>query len=188
MSLPKSFTLETPRLRLRILSLEDIPFVFSASQYPGFTEGMLWEPPSEAPELEGSHLRAVKAWESGRAYAFTIEDKHSGAFLGRISIRQTDEPDLWNMGFWTHPDHQKKGIMSEAVAAVIKFGFEYLDAQEVEACYALWNKASERVLQKNGMRFVRYIKEGFMKNGEWVEENLLSIRREDWEKGSMEMG
>lgn len=184
MSIPNSFTLETSRLRLRLLSLEDIPFVFSASQYPGFTDGMLWEPPADASELVGSHQRAIKAWEAGRAYAFTIENKNSAAFLGRISIRQTDELELWNIGFWTHPEHQGQGFMSEAVAAVINFGFEQLEAREIEACYALWNKASERVIQKNGMQFVRYIPEGFKKNGEWVEENLYSIQKQDWEKRS----
>ena len=70
--------------------------------------------------------------------------------------------------------------MTEAVKAVIDFGFRQLKAREVEACYALWNKASERVLQKNGMQFVRYLEQGFQKNGGWVAENLLAIRREGW--------
>ena len=41
---------------------------------------------------------------------------------------------------------------------------------------------SERVLKKVGMRFVRYIPEGFKKRGQWVEENLLAIERAEWEK------
>jgi ribosomal-protein-alanine N-acetyltransferase len=181
MAIPKSIVLETPHLRLRIISQEDLPHVFSASRHPGFTDGMLWEPPEKEEDLMAPYLRGIDAWEKGEGYGFTIENKDSSAFLGRISIRKTSTPNLWNLGFWTHPDHQGKGIMSEAVGAMIQLGFEKLDAQEIEACHALWNKASARVLEKNGLQFVRYIKEGFKKHGEWVEENLLSIKRNSWE-------
>jgi ribosomal-protein-alanine N-acetyltransferase len=179
MSLPKSLTLETPRLRLRIPALDDLPFVFSASRQPGFTDGMLWEPPQDESELIAPYQRGIKAWEEGTSYGFTIEDKISGTFLGRISIRKTDQVDLWDIGFWTHPEQQGQGYMSEAVGAIIHFGFERLNAREIQACHALWNKASARVLEKNGMRFVRYIEKGFKKRGEWVAENLLAVSRDD---------
>lgn len=180
MSLPTSTILETPRLHLRIISQKDLPHVFSASRHPGFTNGMQWEPPEKEEELMAPLLRGIQAWEKGEGYAFTIENKVSSEFLGRISIRKTSTPKLWNLGFWTHPDHQGKGIMSEAVQAVLHLGFEKLQAEEIEACYALWNKASARVLEKNGLQFVRYIKEGFKKHGLWVEENVCSIKREAW--------
>ena len=72
--------------------------------------------------------------------------------------------------------------MSEALKAIIDFGFIRLEADEIEACHALWNKASEKVLQRNGMTFLEYIEKGFQKNGAWVPENLLEIRRADCEK------
>ncbi|PHN07873.1 GNAT family N-acetyltransferase [Flavilitoribacter nigricans] len=181
MLLSGNFTLETLRLRLGMPAPEDLPFIFSASRYPGFTDGMLWYPPENMEELEEPLQRAISAWERGEAYAFTIADKHTSDFYGRISIRPTSEAGGWNIGFWTHPDHQGKGIMSEAVGAVIEFGFTQLQAREIEACHAIWNKASERVLQKNGMRLVRYIEKGFKKHGKWVDENLLAISREEWE-------
>ena len=184
MPIPKSLILETPRLRLRIPASEDNPYVFSATLYPGFNDGMLWDPPAKEADLVQPLGNSLQAWEEGKAYTFTIEDKDSGQFLGRIAIRKTGQEGTWNVGFWTHPRHQGRGIMTEAVKAIIDFGFEQLNAREVEACYALWNKASERVLQKNGMQFVRHIEQGFLKKGEWVEENLLAIQRSDWESES----
>jgi len=70
--------------------------------------------------------------------------------------------------------------MTEALKGVLKFGFEELSAVKIEACHALWNKASEKVLKRNGMMFERYLEQGFKKNGQWVEENLLVINREKW--------
>lgn len=180
MTIPNSLVLETERLKLRIPQAEDIPHVFSASQYDGFTDGMLWEPPESEEQLIESLQNSLQAWNDGSGYAFTIEQKESGAFLGRISIRKTKEEGCWNIGFWTHPAHQGQGIMTEALQAIIDFGFTQLSAAKLEACYALWNKASEQVLRKNGMEFIRYIEKGFLKNGKWEEENLLGIERGGW--------
>jgi ribosomal-protein-alanine N-acetyltransferase len=182
MTFPNSFFIETKKLKLRAPSLEDIPYIFTASQYEGFTDGMLWEPPKQEDELKINLKKSILAWEQGEGFNFTIVNKATDDFLGRISIRKTEEDNLWNVGFWTHPKHQGKGIMKEALKAIIDWGFEQLKADEIEACHALWNKASERVLKSGGMIFLRYLEKGFLKRGEWVEENLLSIRREIWEK------
>lgn len=181
MKFPTEFTLLTERCRLRYISREDIPHIFSASRYKGFTDGMLWEPPETEAELIKPYQNNVKAWEEDSAYAFTIEEKITSEFLGRISIRSESEPNVWNLGFWTHSKHQGKGYMSEAVQAIIDFGFRELDASRIEACHATWNMPSERVLKKAGMTFLRHIPEGYQKRGEWVAEDLLGISRQSWQ-------
>lgn len=178
MQLPLSFTLTTPRLLLRQPLASDIPHIFSATRYAGFNDGMLWEPPEKIEDMKDSVTKSLKAWESGNGYTFSIELKETRAFAGRIAIRKEKEPDHWNIGFFTHPEHQGKGIMTEAVKAILELGFTTLKAQRIEACHALWNKASEAILKKNGMTFIRYIEKGFQKKGEWVDENLLIIDRE----------
>jgi len=178
--IPTSHTLTTPRCRLRSITEEDIPHVFRASQFPGFTDGMLWEPPAREEELREYHELNLRAWEDGSAYCFTIEAQDPILFIGRIIIRKQKEESTWDLGFWTHPEQQGKGYMTEACQAVLHFGFEALHADTILACHALWNRASEAVLKKNGMVFLRHIPKGFKKKGEWVEENLLGLNREQW--------
>jgi [ribosomal protein S5]-alanine N-acetyltransferase len=180
MNIPTSLIIETERLFLRIATPDDIPFVYSATLYPGFNDGMLWEPPAGPEELSDPHKNFIKAWEDSSAYNFSIIKKSDQLMTGRISIRRTNEDNTWNIGFWTHPKHQNQGYMSEATSAIIKFGFVTLGAEKIIACHALWNKASEKVLKKNGMIFSKYIENGFQKKGEWIEENLLEIKRTDW--------
>lgn len=141
---------------------------------------MLWDPPNSEYELVAPYENNVKAWAEDSAYCFTIETKEPLAFVGRISIRKKEEKNLWDLGFWTHPKRQGKGYMSEAVQAVIGFGFLELQASRIVACHALWNKPSERVLKKSGMTFIKHIPEGYKKNGKWIEENLLGITRNEW--------
>lgn len=183
MHIPTSFTIETQNLRLRLPSREDFPHIFSATRYEGFNDGMLWEPPEHISELEAPLLRSIAAWEEGRAYGFSIERKSDQQFYGKTSIRKTDEDLVWNIGFWTHPQFQGQGIMTETVAGLLEFGFQKLSAIRITADYALWNKASEKVLKNNGFAFVRYIEHGFQKHGKWVPENHMEISREDWSNG-----
>jgi ribosomal-protein-alanine N-acetyltransferase len=175
MKYPKTLILKTENLKLRIPSKKDFSYIFSATRVEGFNDGMLWEPPKSEDEMIEPLERNLRNWEQGESYTFTIEDVDSGDFLGRIAIRKTKENDIWAIGFWTHPKHQEKGIMTEAAREVIRFGFEKLLAEKIEACHALWNKASEKVLKNNGMKFVRYIEKGYQKKGKWIEENLLAI-------------
>lgn len=181
MKLSKSYIIETQRCMLRCVSLEDIPHVFSATRYQGFNDGMLWEPPTEKEELVEPYQRSIISWENGEAYTFTIEPKDSKNFIGRISIRKGEILGVWNIGFWTHPIYQGQGYMTECAQAIIDFGFSELKAEKIEACHALWNKASERVLQKIGMNYIEYVSQGFVKKEKWVEENRLGISREDWQ-------
>ncbi|MEM7368434.1 MAG: GNAT family N-acetyltransferase [Bacteroidota bacterium] len=177
MSIPTTFTIETQNYRLRLPSRADFPFIFSATRVEGFNDGMLWEPPETMDELEAPLLRGLEAWKEGRAYGFAIERKTDQQFLGRISIRKTDEELVWNIGFWTHPDFQSQGVMTEVIGGILTFGFQELSAVRITADYATWNLASEKVLHNNGFSFVRFIEHGFQKHGQWIAENHVAIDR-----------
>ena len=180
MSLPKSFTIESENLRLRIPSKADIPHIFSATRVVGFNDGMAWEAPKTIRELDAPLQRNIESWMIGKEFAFTIEHKKTSEFLGRISIRETTIEKVLNIGFFTHPNHQGKGIMTEAVKSVLHFGFTHLKAIRIEATYAIWNKGSEKVMHNNGMQFFKFIEKGLLKNGKWVAENAVAIDYEDW--------
>lgn len=178
--LPKDLTILTPRCQLRIPSEKDIPFVFSATRHPGFNDGMLWEPPATIGELQEPLRKCIQAWEQGLSYSFTIDGRHGGEFIGRISVRHTSEPGVWDLGYWTHPDQQGKGYMSEAVQSIVRFGFESLQAGRIEAAYATWNIPSKVVLEKAGLSFVKHLPEGFQKRGQWIAEDQVAVTRTAW--------
>ena len=179
--IPKNTVLQTHNYQLRIPDASDFDFVFSATRYPGFNDGMLWDPPQNKQELIAPLERSIQKWEAGIAYNFTILSKtHPLIRLGRVSIRKLDEPTVWDVGYWIHPEHQGKGVITEALATVLEFGFSRLGAQKVMAAYATWNKASEKVLKKNGFQFVQLIEKAFQKKKQWVSENEYELTKEDW--------
>jgi ribosomal-protein-alanine N-acetyltransferase len=184
MNLPLDFQLTTARFRLRAPSDADIPHIFSATLYAGFNDGMLWDPPATVEELQEPLRRNLEDWTLGRAFSFTIEMREASVFVGRVSIRPTLQPDLWDIGFWVHPTLQGQGFMKEAAGAVIDFGFERLSATAIESRHATWNVRSRRVLEHLGMTEVEYLAQGFKKRGEWVPEFRMRLDREQWTRNA----
>ena len=181
MKIHKNTLLHTRRFILRIPDETDYELIWSASRVPGFNDGMQWDPPSSKDELVLPLKRSLTAWDDGLGFTFTIESKkRGGERLGRISIRKTEVEGVWNIGYWTHPDHQGKGVMTEAVACILEFGFLQLKSDAITACTTTWNKASEKVLLNNRFTFSRYIEKGIKKNDQWLPENEYIISRDKW--------
>jgi [ribosomal protein S5]-alanine N-acetyltransferase len=178
--IPQDFTIETARCLLRCPSAEDLPDIFSATRFAGFNDGMQWEPPATIDELDEPLRENFLAWDEGKMFVFTIADPASDRLIGRVGIRKTERMNVWNLGFWTHPEHQGRGYMTEAVTAIMAFGFDLLGATHIEASYALWNKSSKRVLEKVGMKFIAYIPHAFQKKGRWIETNKMRINKQEW--------
>ena len=179
--IPPDLTIETARCKLRRPLVEDIPAIFAASRFTGFNDGMRWEPPATIAELDEPFRANSLAWDAGEVFTFTIADLSSNLLLGRIGLRQTKFTDVWDLGFWTHPEYQRRGYMTEATIAMMAFGFDRLDATKIEAGHALWNKGSQRVLEKVGMKFIEHVPHSFQKNGRWVESNKMMITKQEWQ-------
>lgn len=178
--IPLDTVLHSPRCRYRIVEEDDAVHSWSASRHPGFCDGMAWDPPASVEELRGGGEEAARRWREDRAYAWSIEAADTGAFVGRIAIGRTDEPEVWTLGFWVHPDQQRRGYATEAVTCLIGFAFERLEAKRVTAAAATWNETSLRVLERAGMQRVGTEPHGFRKQGRWVEEAVHAIDRDAW--------
>lgn len=79
--------LHTKRCRLRCVTSADEEYVWSASRHPGFTDGMLWNPPATKEEMRPFTEQAIANWGNDERYCWTIENKDDGRFIGRIKIR-----------------------------------------------------------------------------------------------------
>lgn len=170
--------LETQRCRLRALHRDDALHIWEASRHPGFTDGMLWNPPETMEEIHAFTDEKLALWGT-EEYCFTIEAKDTGDFLGRITLRATGKPDVWDIGYFLHPKAWGKGYMTEAAEEVLRFAFEDIGAASVESRHFLWNEKSGNVLRRIGMTHVGIVKE-VEKNGELVEENKYRMTKEEF--------
>jgi len=176
LEVPINTILSTERLRLRAPVLSDVEFVWSASRFEGFNDGMTWDPPRNKIELVDITKRNIREWKEGSSFTYTSELKNTNAPIGRVGIRHTTCSTVWNIGFWVHPDHWGQGYAFEAALVVLDFGFSVLHASKIVTAHAIWNTRSKRVIEKLGFQFTGENPCGFMKHDKPVAEYEYEIR------------
>ena len=67
--------------------------------------------------------------------------------------------------------------MTEALRAVIKFGFEEMNLNRIEAQHETTNPASGRVMEKVGMKKEGVLRQRLLNKGKFVDVALYSVLR-----------
>jgi ribosomal-protein-alanine N-acetyltransferase len=105
----------------------------------------------------------VQAFASGKGCAWIIEHRHSKIIVGAIRFNRIDKKWKWGeLGYESHPDFWGKGLMTEAVHAVVGCGHQSFGLNRIEAWTLPGNAASDRVLKKAGFRY-----EGMLRQKAW---------------------
>ncbi|WP_228112192.1 GNAT family N-acetyltransferase [Streptococcus mitis] len=86
--------------------------------------------------------------------------------IGDISIVELHEEDLsCEIGYVLGKNYLGRGLMTEALKAVLDFCFTQADFQKVRARYASLNPASGRVMEKAGMSYLKTGANGVERKG-----------------------
>jgi ribosomal-protein-alanine N-acetyltransferase len=83
------------------------------------------------------------------------------------------------MGLWIGTPYQGKGYGTEAVQQILQYGFTKLEMQKVEAKIFVGNTASRKAFEKCGFQLEGTIRRCEMKRGEFIDEWLFGILREE---------
>lgn len=102
-----------------------------------------------------------------------------GRAIGAIGIHP--QADIWcknaEIGYWLAEPYWGKGIITEAIQAIVKYGFATFELERIFARPFGRNTASQKVLQKTGFVFEARIEQNLFKNGAFEDELIYSIRR-----------
>lgn len=178
----EQLTLETPRLRLRPLELSDASDIQKAASTRGIADTMISLPhPYPEGEAERYIARQQAEREAGRTFTFTINKKAEEWFCGLIEVRDIDrEHSQGELSFWLAVETWEQGYMSEAVQAVVRYGFEDLGLNRLYAYNMLRNPASGRVLEKNGFKQEGLLRQRVRKWGQYEDVVLSAILQQEW--------
>ena len=174
-------TLETDRCILRKLSLDDTDDMYEYSSNPDVTKYLTWSPhPDKAYTLE--YLMYLQnRYKTGDFFDWAIICKDSGKMIGTCGFtRFFFAHNGAEIGYVLNPAYHGKGIGTEVVGRVIKYGFENLSLERIEAKYMIENEASRRVMQKNGMIFEGVRRKGLLIKGVYRDVGVCSIIKEDF--------
>lgn len=79
------------------------------------------------------------------------------------------------IGYMLHADHWRKGLMEEAVKAVIQFGFTNMQLHSIEAHINPANAGSAGLLEKLGFAREAYFKEDYYFRGQFLDTAIYSL-------------
>lgn len=163
--------LESQRLRLRKITEEDCKDLYQYMTNPLVRSNTSFEPQTLLfPARLFRYFTAC--YESLEDLHFAIELKQSNKIVGVCSLQYWDQlKGKARLGYLLSPACWRQGYATEAAQSLIAFGFETLGLDRIEARCSWDNPASERVLQKCGMNYVKAMPIGSRERGD-VESTL----------------
>jgi aminoglycoside 6'-N-acetyltransferase len=165
--------LEGNNVNLRVVEKGDLPLIAEWLNNPLFFNYAPFPQRSRA-ELERQYdsLPSESKW-------FVVEKK-DGSKIGFIYHEL--EGSQTEIGYALLPSERNKGYGTEAITIIVDYLFLTRQIVRIQATTDLRNKASRRVLEKNGFQREGIIRKAGFVRGQWRDEYLYGILREEWKE------
>jgi len=172
--------LKTERLRLRPFTLDDEAAVFALVSDPEIARFVRFEAHRSSDETRAFLELVQQYYERGNPFAWAIVLRENGRLIGSCGfVSQAPERRSAEIGYWLGKPYWGQGYAVEAARALVRFGFEQIGLDRVEAKCFLENRAGQRVIEKLGMRFEGMDRSEMIK-GEYPELRLYGISNLEW--------
>ncbi|MBQ8292605.1 MAG: GNAT family N-acetyltransferase [Bacilli bacterium] len=171
--------IQTKRLVLRPLILDDAEAMYKNwASDSRVTKYMTWDVHQNVEVTK----EIIKIWmnefNNSPNITFGIEYLENHNLIGTISFFKVDLSfKETEVGYCIAYDYWNKGIMTEALKAVLKFGFQTLGFEKINACHDSENPASGKVMMKAGMKYVSSSERIISKNIQLIN---YSLTKEEW--------
>jgi ribosomal-protein-alanine N-acetyltransferase len=173
--------LRTARLVLRQITEADGEGLFAIFGSAEVTEFYLWEAFTDV--AQGHELAASSAalFASREAIRWGLTLPGVPHIIGTCGYGRWSQENQYSvLGYDLARPYWGKGLMSEAVAAVLGVGFEQMNLHRVEATVMTGNTASEAVLTRAGFQREGLLRDRVLKAGQFRGVSMFGLTRPDW--------
>ncbi len=175
-------TLETERLWLRKLRPDDKTAIFAYASDPQVTEHTHWYTHEKLIESMVFINSVMQDYDMGDVAPWAIVHKADRKLIGTGGFNQ------WNtrqkraeIGYAIARPYWGQGYTTEAVKAMIAFGFRRMQLCRIQTRCLTANVASARVMEKAGMHFEGVLRQYAQVKGKQVDLKLYAIVKADFE-------
>lgn len=171
--------INTLRLILRRYSNEDVLKVYAVINNDNIAKNMLRMPypyPIEQIPIWFHFIERNEFYKRGYEYGIFNKQKE---YIGHIGLVNRDK-DRAELTYFVGEPYWNQGYATEAVKAMIDFGFTNLKLEHIEARCLATNAASARVMEKGGLIRCDERTYTVYKNGNFIEVWLAALSREDY--------
>ena len=170
--------LETPRLVIRRMAMADAEDIYEYGRDPEVSRHVLWDAYRSLGEARMYLKYVQRQYRLNEPASWGIELKATGRLIGTIGFMWwNQEYRSAEVGYSLSRAYWNQGLMTEALGAVIKFGFEEMNLNRIEAQHETTNPASGRVMEKVGMKKEGVLRQRLRNKGKFVDVALYSVLR-----------
>jgi RimJ/RimL family protein N-acetyltransferase len=177
------YPLETARLFIRPLTEADLDDVYAYHQLPEATAYLPWPERSREATREVLVARqlTVSLEGEGSSLALGAALRETNQVIGEMFLFWRSEPNRQGeLGFVFHPAFQGRGYAQEAAECMLTIGFGAMNWHRIFGRCDSRNAASARLMSRLGMRQEAHFIGNQLFKGEWNEELVFAILRQEW--------
>ncbi len=171
--------LETARLILRPLRMSDADDMFAYARDPEVSRHVLWSAHTSILQTRAFLRASIRQYRQGYG-SLAIQRKADGKMIGTIGFVWVNrEYRSAEVGYSLGRAWWNQGLMTEALRALVNYGFDRMGLNRIEAQHETDNPASGRVMAHVGMRREGTLRQRLVNKGKLVDVALYAILRDD---------
>lgn len=175
--------METGRLILRAFTENDVEDIYEYASDEEVAAFLVWDPHKTRDDTYDFLNMSKEIFHNSDNIDWGIELKEEGKLIGAISIRKWNDANrCGDIGYVLSKKYWNKGFATEALRAVIRYGFEKLNVNRLEAHCDEINSASYRVMEKAGMKYEGTLRQKVFIKGKFLNIRFYSILKEEFYK------
>lgn len=179
--LKRPFLIETDRLMIRRLKIEDAQDIFDYASDPVVPRYLPWSHHNSVDDTVEFLNTVIAGYKDGEIQPWGIELKETGKIIGTCGfVWWNKEESKAELGYALSQIYWNRGIMTEAVKLIIDFGFELMHLNRIEGYFVIGNLASGKVMQKVGMQYEGHLRNYRKFKGEFKDVKMYSILKSEY--------
>lgn len=174
--------LETERLWLRKLTRKDVHDMFEYTSDPEISLYTTWTAHQTIDDTMRFIEYNLRLQEQQQVHEWAMVDKEKNKMIGTCGyVTWKPQHRVAEIAYAIARPYWGQGLMSEAIRTVLRFGFERMELNRIEARCMVDNLGSERVMQKAGMTFEGVLREQLYAKEMFHDLKIYAILKRDWQ-------
>ncbi len=174
-------TIETERILLRKMSLNDAKDMFEYAQDSQVSKYITWYAHHSIQDSKLFLQDTINNYQNNQVSSWGIVHKAEQKFIGTAGfIDWNIEQARAEIGYTLSGKYWGKGYMTEVVNAIIYFGFTTMMLNRIEARCVIENIASARVMEKVGMKYEGILRQCMFIKGKYRDLKIYSILKDEF--------
>lgn len=173
--------LESERLIYREVTPEDVEDIFKIYSDPEVAKYDWYKPIATKDDALSIINRYSKEFKNKEEITWGVARKYDNKIIGYCCLGNfNDDSRRSEIGYGFNRDEWNKGYATEAIKVLVKFGFDTMNFNRIEATVTLGNDASVKALKKANFLQEGIVRERSIMKGKFEDDVILAIIRKDY--------